>query len=134
MHNMDMDMDMDVDMVHAERSNPSLELWLGRPCVVIDIGRLADAPDEHGVPGQHRGAPRGDGDEAGEDAVTQCTEVPDVIKLLGGDHGDHSAKCGGDCGADGGARGGGGVARGGDGEGRARVEAVPWGGVGGLQG
>ena len=44
---------------------------LGWPCVVIDIGRPTDAPDEHGVPGQHRSAPRGDGDEAGEDPIAQ---------------------------------------------------------------
>ena len=92
-----------------------------------EVHEPADAPDEHGVPWQHRGATRSDGDQAGKDAVTQCTEVPDVIKLLGDDHGDHPAEGCGDRGADGGARGGGGVARGGDGEGRARVEAVPWG-------
>ena len=55
------------------------------------------------------------------------TEVPDVVELLGDEHGDHPAEGGGERGADGGARGGGGVALGSDGEGRARVEAVPWG-------
>ena len=39
--------------------------------IAFDIGRRADDPDEHGVPGQNRGAARGDGDEAGEDPVAQ---------------------------------------------------------------
>ena len=99
------------------------------------IHEAADDPDEHGVPGQHCGAARGDGDEAGEDPVAQRGEVPDVVELLAGEHGDHPAEGGGERGADGGARGGGGAALGSDGEGRARVEAVPWGeGGGGILG
>ena len=43
----------------------------GRAGVAFDIGRPADAPDEHGVPGQHRGATRSDGDQTGKDAVAQ---------------------------------------------------------------
>ena len=43
-------------------------LW---PGVAFDIGRPADAPNEHGVPGQHRGATRSDGDQTGKDAVAQ---------------------------------------------------------------
>ena len=98
------------------------------------IHEAADDPDEHCVPGQHGGAARGDGDEAGEDPVAQRGEVPDVVQLLAGEHCDHPAEGGGDRGADGGARGGGGVALGSDGEGRARVEAVPWGGGRGILG
>ena len=48
-----------------------------------------------------------------------------MVELLGEKHDGHAAECGGERRADSGARGGGGVARGGDGEGGARVEAVP---------
>lgn len=43
--------------------------WLAVRC--YRHRKATDAPDEHGVPGQHRSAPRGDGDEAGQDPIAQ---------------------------------------------------------------
>mmetsp|Transcript_26222 Transcript_26222/g.66554 ORF Transcript_26222/g.66554 Transcript_26222/m.66554 type:complete len:470 (-) Transcript_26222:119-1528(-) len=111
--------------VHSEGVEGIVDLELELESGPAKIHEAADDPDEHGVPGQHGGAARGDGDEAGEDPVAQRGEVPDVVQLLAGEHCDHPAEGGGERGADGGARGGGGVALGSDGEGRARVEAVP---------
>ena len=82
------------------------------------------AGDDGGV-GLDDGASRGDGDEAGEDAVAHRDEVPDLVQRVVQEHRGDAAGGGGERGDDGDA--GGDFSRGavGDGQLRAGVEAVP---------
>mmetsp|Transcript_30655 Transcript_30655/g.69831 ORF Transcript_30655/g.69831 Transcript_30655/m.69831 type:complete len:433 (-) Transcript_30655:170-1468(-) len=113
--------------VHGEGVHDVVHLELLEEHRAALVDQPADEPDQHSLPALHEGAARGDGDEAGQDAVAEAAHVqaPRRDDLCAQEEDDEAAHAGGQRGVRGHQAGEVGVGRSLHAQGAAGVEAEP---------